>query len=206
VIDDGEGMDEETLGHAIEPFFTTKGVGKGTGLGLSMVQGLAEQSGGQLTISSQKGKGTTVELLLPAGERPAAASKAAHQKESLPALSQRLKILAVDDDSLVLMNTVAMLEDLGHTVEQASSGVQALKILQNVEALDLVLTDQAMPHMTGLELIEALKRERPELPVIIATGYSELPPTIERVTRLAKPYFQEDLRNAIARATSKTPS
>ena len=125
VTDTGEGMDQETLLKATEPFFTTKGVGKGTGLGLSMVHGFAEQSGGRLILHSQKGAGTTAELLLPVAktsEKPIPATPAPPAKALRP-----LTILAVDDDALVLMNTVHMLEDLGHTVFEAYSGYEALE-------------------------------------------------------------------------------
>ncbi|MGC2687423.1 MAG: PAS domain S-box protein, partial [Pseudolabrys sp.] len=150
VTDTGEGMDEETLGRATEPFFTTKGVGKGTGLGLSMVHGFAEQSGGRLILRSQKDRGTTAELWLPvakASVQPVTSAQAAPAKTVQP-----LTILAVDDDALVLMNTVSMLEDLGHAVFEAYSGKEALEILRREDSIDLVVTDQAMPKMTGTEL------------------------------------------------------
>ncbi|MGA7185531.1 MAG: PAS domain S-box protein, partial [Pseudolabrys sp.] len=119
VTDTGEGMDEETLGRATEPFFTTKGVGKGTGLGLSMVHGFAEQSGGRLILHSQKDRGTTAELWLPVAK---ASAQPVNPAQAAPAKTVRpLTILAVDDDALVLMNTVSMLEDLGHAVFEAYS-------------------------------------------------------------------------------------
>ena len=155
VTDTGEGMDEETLGRATEPFFTTKGVGKGTGLGLSMVHGFAEQSGGRLILRSQKDKGTTAELWLPvakASAQPVTPAQAAPAKTVRP-----LTILAVDDDALVLMNTVSMLEDLGHAVFEAYSGKEALEILRREDSIDLVVTDQAMPKMTGTELAKVIR-------------------------------------------------
>ncbi|MGB8614732.1 MAG: PAS domain S-box protein, partial [Pseudolabrys sp.] len=155
VTDTGEGMDEETLGRATEPFFTTKGVGKGTGLGLSMVHGFAEQSGGRLILRSQKDRGTTAELWLPvakASVQPVTPAQAAPAKTVQP-----LTILAVDDDALVLMNTVSMLEDLGHAVFEAYSGKEALEILRREDSIDLVVTDQAMPKMTGTELAKVIR-------------------------------------------------
>ena len=128
VTDAGEGMDDETLRRATEPFYTTKGVGKGTGLGLSMAQGIAEQSGGKLDITSEKGKGTTVEMWFPAAANEKQAV-VAQPKVQNSAMSRPLTVLAVDDDSLVLMGTGAMLEDLGHTVHEAVSGLAALEIL-----------------------------------------------------------------------------
>nr|WP_312037276.1 ATP-binding protein [Mesorhizobium caraganae] len=195
VKDVGQGMDAETLARATEPFFTTKGIGKGTGLGLAMAQGFAEQSGGRLIVHSQLGAGTTVEIWLPA-------ALAQPQVETAltppPNTSNRraISILAVDDDPLVLMNTVAMLEDLGHAVLEASLGTRALEILKGEAKLDLLITDHAMPGMTGAELIELARAERPHLPAILATGYTELPSdTQTSATRLAKPF--DDLEKGL---------
>jgi len=128
VIDNGNGMDEETVRRATEPFFTTKGVGRGTGLGLSMVHGLAEQSGGRFNLKSKPGAGTTAELWLPVAQAEPQVAEAV--KVTLPSAPDygSLSILAVDDDALVLTNTAAMLEDLGHTVQRASSAKAALEI------------------------------------------------------------------------------
>jgi len=205
VTDGGVGMDEATLAKAMEPFFTTKGVGKGTGLGLSMVHGMAEQSGGCLMLKSREGEGTTAELWLPvapsAGEHSWQGSPQARPETAVE--GRALKILAVDDDALVLMNTGAMLEEFGHEVFEATSGRQALDILRR-EAVDLVITDQAMPHMTGMQLAETIGAEWPHLPVIIATGYAELPPAGPDLARLAKPFTQQTLANAIAGAGKPT--
>ena len=203
VTDTGEGMSPETLARAAEPFYTTKGVGKGTGLGLSMAHGLAEQSGGRLHIESSLGQGTRVELWLPAAsasetDEPQVLVGAA-QAGGLPA-TRPLTVLAVDDDSLVLMNLVAMLEDLGHRVFPATGADEALATLRR-ETFDLVVTDYAMPHATGLQLAETVKAQAPGLPVILATGYAELPPgAASDLPRLAKPYFQRDLAQAIREA------
>jgi CheY-like chemotaxis protein len=199
VADTGEGMDARTLSRAAEPFFTTKGVGKGTGLGLSMVHGLAEQSGGRLILTSTVGQGTTAELWLPVAE---ASGTAKHDIESEPprlALnSKSLTVLVVDDDPLVLMNTSAMLEDLGHEVIEATSGDQALRILHRSSRLDLVITDQMMPGMTGMQLIDEIDSSRPDLPVILASGYSDLPDvTRAGLLRLSKPFKQSDLARAL---------
>jgi signal transduction histidine kinase len=129
VADEGEGMDEKTLSKAIDPFFTTKGIGKGTGLGLSMVLGMVEQFGGKLTIRSDVGKGTTVTMWLPvANEQPKPATAATPSTPDLRTVKPMI-VLAVDDDEIVLVNTAAMLVDAGHSVLQASSGAQALQIL-----------------------------------------------------------------------------
>ena len=139
-------MDEQTLARATEPFFTTKGVGKGTGLGLSMVHGLAEQSGGTLVLKSRKGHGTTAEMWLPvaAGDAETMSPKG---QQALSVGSSNKRILVVDDDPLVLLNTATMAEELGHTVFDAHSGRQALAILER-EPVDLIVTDYAMPGMT----------------------------------------------------------
>jgi PAS domain S-box-containing protein len=208
VSDTGEGMDEATLERAIEPFFTTKGVGKGTGLGLSMVAGLAQQLGGDLFLKSCKGKGTTAEIWLPSAEASTeaigyddrTATKRSHTD------MRPLVVLAVDDDSLVLMSTAAMLEDLGHTAVEASSGKQALDILQQGKAIDLVITDHAMPHMTGAQLVDVIRANWPKLPILLATGYGELPLGVDKgLPKLLKPFDQEDLSQAIARASRPPP-
>jgi PAS domain S-box-containing protein len=198
VVDTGEGMDETTLARAMDPFFTTKEPGKGTGLGLPMVHGLAQQSGGWLLLKSRKGEGTTAELWLPIakGRYAAAASKAA--ETAAKEKTQPLVVVVVDDDSLVLTNMAAMLEDLGHRVFEASSGQQALEILRRESTVDLLITDHAMPRMTGLQLIQEIKAERSTLPVILATGYAELPADADpHLPKLAKPFFQRDLAQAV---------
>jgi PAS domain S-box-containing protein len=198
VIDTGEGMDENTMRRAIEPFFTTKEVGKGTGLGLSMVHGFAEQSGGRFSLHSQKGLGTTAELQLPVAH--AEALEIVPETAPAPTKTFRpLTVLAVDDDALISMNVVAMLEDLGHTVFEAHSGNEALGILRREDSIDLVITDQAMPKMTGTELAEIIKREWPDIPVLLATGYVDRVAGDTDLPRLAKPYLQDDLAAAIVR-------
>ena len=195
LTDAGEGMDEETLARATEPFFTTKGVGRGTGLGLSMVHGLAEQTGGRLLLRSRKGEGTIAELWLPVATSPAVPiARDQHAPKAAAPLARPLVILVVDDDPVVLRNTVAMLEDLGHRVFEAASGREALEILRRGETLDLVITDQVMPQMTGLQLADAIRAEAPGLPIILATGYAEPDPGPRYdLPRLAKPFRQEEL-------------
>jgi PAS domain S-box-containing protein len=198
VTDTGEGMDEATVGRATEPFFTTKGVGKGTGLGLSMVHGLVAQSGGQMTIESRTGEGASVELWLPVASGAQAAAGGELGRTTAGSDLQPLRILAVDDDSLVLMNTAALLEDLGHHVVCANSGEAALEAMKHNPDLDLVITDHAMPKMTGLQLRDSIRRQRPTLPVIIATGFAEMPPLEKgEPLRLAKPFTQDQLANAV---------
>jgi CheY-like chemotaxis protein len=198
VSDTGEGMDEETLRKAIEPFFTTKGVNKGTGLGLSMVHGFAEQSGGRFILQSQKGNGTTATLWLPVAKT--SAQPAVSAQTVPPRAARPLTILAVDDDALVLMNTVAMLEELGHTVFEASSGQEALEILGRKDSIDLVITDQAMPKMIGTALAQVIKDKWPDIPVLLATGYADRVRADDiGLPKLTKPYLQRDLSDAIVR-------
>jgi PAS domain S-box-containing protein len=201
VSDTGEGMDKATLTRAMEPFFTTKGVGRGTGLGLSMVHGMTEQSGGRFVLKSRKNDGTTAELWLPLAKAVKGAREAERAPKEGGQPTRPLVVLAVDDDGLVLMNTTLMLQELGHTVLEAGSGKQALDILRREPAVDLVITDHAMPHMTGVQLAATIREERPELPIILATGYAELPPGAETgLPKLAKPFRQQDLMEAVAAA------
>ncbi|TBF44554.1 hybrid sensor histidine kinase/response regulator [Rhizobium leguminosarum] len=203
VIDEGEGMDAKTLEQAITPFFTTKGVGKGTGLGLSMVQGLASQSGGRLMMKSSLGEGTTVELWFPVASVEQTTEAAADRPRQEENATPRLRIVAVDDDGLVLMNTTLMLEDLGHTVFEAMAGPEALDILRK-EQVDLVICDHAMPRMTGAQLAQAIRSEWPDMPIILATGYAEIPEGagIVDLPRLGKPFSQAQLAGAISRIAS----
>jgi PAS domain S-box-containing protein len=197
VKDTGIGMDQETLRHAIEPFYTTKGVGKGTGLGLPMVLGMIEQTGGKLYLKSKPGEGTTAELCL-----PTAPTEERVEQQITPSavrVGRGLRIVSADDDPLVAFNTVAMLEELGHTVFSASNAAEALSLIKDKGDIDLLITDQAMPGMTGSELAEAVRHNWPDFPIIIATGYAELPEGPARaIPRLAKPFFERDLAEAIA--------
>ncbi|WP_297105075.1 PAS domain-containing sensor histidine kinase [uncultured Devosia sp.] len=202
VADNGEGMDAETLARATDPFFTTKGVGKGTGLGLSMVQGIAEQSGGRLHIESERGHGTRVEIWLKAVEakadEPPVEVRPAVENE--PGPMRRLKVLAVDDDALVLLNTTMMLEELGHNVVEAHSGAKAIEALEAAPDFDLVITDQAMPHMTGMALATEIAARWPGLPVILASGYADIDDAKAlRLPRLAKPFGQAELARMLRR-------
>ncbi|HUD95053.1 PAS domain S-box protein, partial [Sphingobium sp.] len=201
VKDQGTGMDKETLRRATEPFFTTKGVGKGTGLGLPMVHGMAQQIGGTFELLSEVGHGTSAVLWMPAADdQPAPASEPAPLEE-LQQQTKRLKILAVDDDALVLLNTAALLEDLGHEVIEAHSGDEAVAAFQRDPHVDLLITDQAMPHMTGADLVAAIDAISPGIPVIIASGYGEGVAISDReVVRLGKPFNQARLSAAIVDA------
>ena len=205
VVDSGEGMDEQTLACAAEPFFTTKGLGKGTGLGLSMVHGLAEQLGGRLVLKSSKGQGTTAELWLPLATE-AARHLPQKQDPGLKSTFKPLSVLVVDDDSLVLNSTTLLLEDLGHRVICADSGAQALHCIEHEPDIDLMISDVAMPQMDGAQLAEAMRQLRPELPVILATGYAQdLVGLASTLPRLFKPYTQLQLLEAVTQALEQTP-
>jgi PAS domain S-box-containing protein len=206
LTDTGVGMDADTLSRAVEPFFTTKDIGQGTGLGLPMVLGLAEQSGGRLVLRSQPGEGTTAELLLPLA--PASQTPIMDRRLDLVrpdrAPTRQLTVLAVDDDALVLPSTAAMLEDLGHRVLEAPSGAQALEILGRESAIDVVLTDQAMPGMTGAQLSSVIKSRWPGVRIILVTGYAEWPAgTDTGLPRLAKPFRQRELADILATAMER---
>jgi PAS domain S-box-containing protein len=201
VTDTGTGMDE-----AIEPFFTTKGIGNGTGLGLPMVHGMAQQSGGKLALKSKLGLGTSAELYLPVAPSDSAFGRHEMTSRASTSEGETLSILAVDDDPLVALNTSSLLEELGHNVYSASSGPRALEILRREPNIDLVITDQAMPGMTGAELVSKIRAERPELPVLLATGYAELAPGEGvGIPRLAKPFRQRDLAEAIGELIARGP-
>jgi PAS domain S-box-containing protein len=199
LTDTGAGMDANTLASAKDPFFTTKGLGKGTGLGLSMVHGFIEQLGGRFVLKSEPGQGTTAELWLPVATHADIASPAPviEPVSSVP----RLSVLVVDDDSLVLTSTVLLLEDLGHRVLSVTSGAQALSLFDQGEVIDLMITDMAMPHMSGAQLAHAVRLLKPDLPIILATGYAErLEGFAAQLPRLPKPFTQLNLLEVIAQS------
>ena len=197
VTDSGAGMDETTLKRATEPFFTTKGIGKGTGLGLPMVHGVVTQSGGAMRIASVIGEGTSVRLWLPVDRSTVTPPSTLPAARSQALVSQH--ILVVDDDPLISSSTTAMLEDLGHEVIEAASAACALGILRTGQRIDVVVTDHAMPNMTGLELAEIIREHWPWIPVILASGYADLMNIADiPFRRLAKPYQQAELASCIA--------
>lgn len=194
VADTGEGMDAETLRRATEPFFSTKAQGAGTGLGLSMVHGLAGQLGGGMLIDSAPGRGTSIELLLPATEVKPAAAVRAGETEAGPAM----RVLLVDDDELVRFTTARMVADLGHHVVDCASGAEALARLDAGLAPHLLVCDQVMPGMSGAELIAVVRERLPELGLLMVSGY---PQGDDRrcagLERLAKPFTAAELARAI---------
>jgi PAS domain S-box-containing protein len=201
VADTGIGMDEATLARAIEPFFSTKGVGRGTGLGLSMVHGLAAQLGGALTLDSRPGEGTTAALWLPVSDAVPASAAVRREPEAVPGAGAGT-VLLVDDEALVRASTADMLAEMGYEVVEADSGADALALI-DLRLPDLVITDHLMPGLSGTDLALILAAERPGLPVLIVSGYAEidgLPPDLPRLT---KPFRQADLADCIATLREK---
>jgi PAS domain S-box-containing protein len=196
VEDNGIGMDDDVARQAIEPFFSTKGVGKGTGLGLSMVHGLAAQLGGALEISTRQGAGTKVSLLLPVS--------GVGIDENMPQDVIRTKakyggtVLLVDDEELVRMMTADMLSELGFGVVEAHSAEHALDLIGQGLEPTLLLTDHLMPGMTGPELAQALRSKLPYLKVLVISGYADIEGVSPDLPRLTKPFLSEELISALA--------
>lgn len=196
VSDTGVGMDAETLARAIEPFFTTKDVGRGTGLGLSSVKGLAEQSGGEFSLESEVDRGTTATLCLPVATGPVEA--AAPNADGAPVSGGRAVILLVDDEPGVRMGAADMLSEAGYTVVEAAGPDEALAEVERGLAFDMLVTDYAMPGMSGARLAAVLKERRPGLPVLLTTGYASMSEgEVEGLPRLSKPFRQAELVAAV---------
>jgi CheY-like chemotaxis protein len=194
-------MDEATLARAVEPFFSTKGVGKGTGLGLSMVHGLASQLGGAVAIRSTLGVGTNVELWLPRGEATKTAAAPVGETSVYPG---RGKILLVDDEDLVRLSTADMLIELGYDVVEAGSAEEALRLLDRGYDPSIVVTDHLMPGMSGTDLARKLQGERPSVKVLIVSGYAETAGVAPDLPRLTKPFRSADLANSLATLSGTT--
>ncbi len=196
VADNGTGMDRATLARAVEPFFSTKGIGKGTGLGLSMVHGLASQLGGALAVSSKKGLGTNIDLWLPvSAARPGEATPAPEPPVRADTLGT---VLLVDDEELVRMSTADMLTDLGWRVAEAESAEAALVSLDGGLAIDLLVTDHLMPGMTGADLARIVLERSPGTAVLVVSGFADTDEIAPDLPRLAKPFRQADLAASIA--------
>ncbi len=196
VADTGTGMPPEVLARVFEPFFTTKEVGKGTGLGLSMVYGLVRQSGGGMTIDSAPGEGTRVTLYLPAGE--AEAAREGGEAQDAPSAQDPVRVLVVDDDATVREVTAGFLSELGHETVEAEDGQTALRVLESDPSVRLMVADFAMPRMTGAELSERARAMRPDLPILLVTGYAELAALAANIPVLHKPYRQAELAEQVA--------
>jgi CheY-like chemotaxis protein len=194
VSDTGEGMTEEVMVRALDPFFTTKGVGKGTGMGLPLAYGFARQSGGTLSLESSPGKGTTVTLYLPRARQPLTKRvPAASALEGLPACKG--KVLLVEDDDQVRSTMSTALQAAGFDIESSATADEALARLEKGERYDAVLTDVVMPGaLSGIDLAERIRARHPGTGVVVVTGYSDRPVRVPGVRALPKPY---DLRQAV---------
>jgi PAS domain S-box-containing protein len=202
VADTGIGMTEDVLARAIEPFYSTKGIGRGTGLGLSMVHGLASQLGGALTIESSPGLGTNVEIWLPATS--AAAEPAAMEEANGTPMSTTGRVLLVDDEDVVRMSTADMLSDLGYDVVEANSAEAAIRLVENGQTFDVLVTDHLMPGMTGTELAREVRGRQSDARVLIVSGYSEVEDVAADLPRLVKPFRQADLAAKLAELGPQT--
>jgi signal transduction histidine kinase/CheY-like chemotaxis protein len=201
VADTGSGIPPEVLARVLEPFFTTKEVGKGTGLGLPIVYGLAQQSGGTVTIHSTVGVGTTVELYLSraAVER----EDGPHEEQAIAPNAPKVRILLVDDDAEVRTVTAAYLTEMGHRVVEAADGSSALDILKADDQVELLIADFAMPGMTGTDLADKARETRPNLGVLLVTGYADPKRLPEGYLMLHKPFSRTDLSLKVTEAARR---
>jgi CheY-like chemotaxis protein len=192
----------------LEPFFTTKELGKGTGLGLSMVYGFAQQSGGTLRIESEVGIGTRVEIWLPraAPDMEVRRAKGDEPQDVAPARGM-LRILLVDDHPGARITTAALLQDMGHEVIEAADGPKMLDLLRAAPGkFDLIISDYAMPLISGAEGIRQAREICPDIPAVLITGYAEAASISGRpsdVHILLKPFAHDQFATAIANAMGR---
>jgi PAS domain S-box-containing protein len=199
VTDTGEGMAPDTQKHVFEPFFTTKVEGRGTGLGLATVYGVVKQSGGYISLSSARGRGTTFTIYLPQTGDP---DKTVERRESAPVRGGRETILLVEDEPAVLEYARRVLDQQGYTVHACNDASQAIQFVEGLSATDLVVSDIVLPGMSGHGMMSRLRRQNPDLPVIYVSGYAT-----ESVIRqvmsepgvsfLPKPYSSESLARMV---------
>ena len=204
--DTGQGIRPEDQKRIFDPFFTTKPIGEGTGLGLSVVDGIVHEQGGAILVESQWGVGTTVDVYLPIATGDADGSASSH-----PA-GGRGRIMFVDDEPSVVRVTSSMLETIGYEVDGFTSSAEALHAyLQDPDSLDLLMTDENMPDLRGHELAREARRVRPELPVVICTGYSDAMTTREMRSAgvravVRKPLLLEELGEIVQNALTDLPA
>ena len=202
VSDNGSGMDEETVLHIFEPFYTTKGSGEGTGLGLATVYGVVKQSGGYITVYSEPGNGSQFRVYLPLVDLPAQLMDSQEVDDPLPVGGSET-ILLVEDEEPVRTLTRKMLESGGYAVLEASNGREALEISERYrEPIHVVITDMVMPLMSGTEVAETLLAARPETKVLFISGYSEQAiarqgALLSRGEFLPKPFTLQDLSQKV---------
>jgi CheY-like chemotaxis protein len=174
VTDTGTGMSPTVIAHAFEPFYTTKPFGQGTGLGLSMIYGFARQSGGQIRIYSELGKGTTMCLYLPRHDQAAEGSDALPLRTTDSPAGKGEHVLVIDDEPTIRMLIAEVLEEQGYAVVEASDGPSGMRILQSATRIDLLITDVGLPNgMNGRQIADAARQTRPGLKVLFITGYAE---------------------------------
>ncbi len=202
VSDSGVGMDAVTRARVFEPFFTTKELGKGTGLGLAVVHGIVREHGGTIDIDSEPGRGTTLTVLLPRTE--AVERSVARTDRKIPRGSER--ILLVDDEVAIVRSETRLLERLGYKVESVTSSTGALERFRAApEEFDLVITDQAMPELSGISLAREIREVRGDTPIILRSGYIDALVAEDAMAAgirefLTKPIRPDDLAHAIRRA------
>jgi len=196
VADTGKGMDEATIAKAVEPFFSTKGIGQGTGLGLSMAHGLASQLEGALTIQSRLGEGTEVSIWLPASDEPVCPKDEDQNSYAEPIKSGT--VLIVDDEECIRLSTSSMLTELGFEVHEASNADKALEFIKSLINIDILITDHLMPGMTGVELARAVKEVHPSVKILIISGFAEAEGIDPSFSRLHKPFIQSELVSALS--------
>ena len=205
VKDDGIGIPPETLPSIFDPFFTTKSPGRGTGLGLSICYGVVKQSNGAIDVESTQEIGTSVAIYLPAApELSPAPEEGIHPTENSAAA-----IVVVEDEASVRQAIVNMLEALGHSVADVQNGTEALDLIRSRNDVDLVVSDMAMPGLSGRELASTLRDERPELPVLLVTGYLTRAKCCESQDGppvLGKPFTSDELSSAVSQALSRKPT
>jgi PAS domain S-box-containing protein len=204
VSDTGKGMDEATRLRAIEPFFSTKGLGQGTGLGLSMAHGLACQLGGALTIESAPGEGAQIAIWLPQSDAPSSSGVTPAQNGDMQADTGI--VLLVDDEAYIRDIATEMLTELGFHVHEAVSPEAALAALEAGIEPDILITDHLMPGMTGVELVHAVQARHPDVRALIISGFAEVESLDASLPRLAKPFVQSDLASALAEIRSPAPA
>ena len=212
VTDSGTGISPDNLEKVMEPFFTTKELGKGSGLGLSMVYGFAKQSNGAFQLRSEVGRGTTAELWLPRAPTGAVIDRKPVREPKRTQAIPKMKILLVDDHAEVRSTTAAVLQDLGHKVTEAANGAEALKALKNGGCeCDLLITDYAMPHLSGTDFLREAREFCPDVPSLIITGYAEAeaisdcPAGVEILLKPFTPHALEAAIGRICRASAVAP-
>jgi PAS domain S-box-containing protein len=196
VADNGVGMEEAVMARAIEPFFSTKGIGKGTGLGLSMAHGVASQLGGALTIESSVGLGTNIEIWLPSTDEPV--EEVNQQQVSAPTGGTLGTVLLVDDEELVRATAADILSDIGYTVVEAASAEEAIRLIDGGVKPQLLITDHLMTGMNGTDLARFVRSELPGTKVLLVSGYADSEGVAPDLPRMFKPFRSNELAAKLA--------